>query len=207
MESCYAPSRERAPLASESAASAAWVSSISALAVAAGGALSLLQPSSPAALVLAVSSGAADFSGSVREREAFDEVSAVKYMDTVGQPLLEALAAALLSGSGTSSADALAPGSAIATRADEGVRALNNDAAYVAARGPLVERAAPLSRATALVAEQESGSAAAATEHGGEGVEGQPDISPEELEKILAPFKAQVANKRKLADERKERAY
>jgi hypothetical protein len=210
MDSCYAPSRARAPLASESAASATWVSSISALTVAAGGALSLLQPSLPAAVVLAVSAGAPDFSGSVRERDAFDEASAVKYMDAVGQPLLEALAAVLLSSADAAAgANALAPGGAIAARAEAAARALCGDAAYVAARGPLVERTVPLSHAAALVTDEESASAAAAGEHGGEGVEGQTDISPEELETILAPFKVQVANKRRLAEEqlRKDRAY
>jgi hypothetical protein len=190
-----APQVGRAPLASESLASHYFTATLAPLLESLGGLLALAQPADPAALARAACEGAAAFRGAARAPAApLDAPSAAAFMAAAGQPLLEALGAALLAArpddARAAAAALLAPGGALAAAAAAGAAALAADAAYCAARGPLDAAAiTPLASAAALLAARDAAARAAADAHGGAGVEGQPQVSAAELEAILAPFR------------------
>ena len=191
-----APTLSRAPLVEESLASHYWTSIYTPLAISLAGALALLQPVDPASLAAAVARGDTTWAGESRgSKAAFDAVSAAAYMATTGEPLVEALGVALLPlrpvDVHASAVLALAIDGPIAVSARASAATLSADAAYAQARGPMMVESISLASSATLHAGAVKVADEAREAHAGAGIEGEgeQEISPEQLEEILKPFR------------------
>jgi hypothetical protein len=165
----------------EVAAKTYWIQTLSPWLVSLSSELALLQPADPASLARARCAGAAEWSGACRAAaDAYDAASSAAYMSAVGQPFLEALAAAVIKeGSlpedpGAAAAPLLAEGGALAAGGAEAAAALGAGFAH---------RTVPrLGEASALLRGALASAAAWEGEHGGAGVELEPVVPRHELE-------------------------
>ena len=169
----------------EVAAKTYWIQTLSPWLVSLSSELALLQPADPASLARARCAGAAEWSGACRAADAYDAASSAAYMSAVGQPFLEALAAAVIKeGSlpedpGAAAAPLLAEGGALAAGGAEAAAALGGGAG-------LAYRTVPrLGEASALLRGALASAAAWEGEHGGAGVELEPVVPRDVLEAYI----------------------